>query len=254
MQKRFPLIFNTETKQIEELSSGDNLSLEGNSIVDAKDIIVTGNINTESIIINGNTLSTVAFSNDYNDLLNAPSQFSGSYRDLTQKPFIPTQTSDLLDIDSATPNNNDVLFFNEATGSFEPRPITLDLTANSLSDLDDVNFRTEVNGKFLKFYEGSWRASKVSPADLVSLNLIPISTFDNDAEFVSRNESVKYQEQLDEPEDPRPGDEWFDSFNKKFYKYLGGHWVLQDELFILVTGDNFEIRAENGDAFTWITE
>ena len=44
MADRFPLIANPSTRQIEELSSTDNLNLQGNNIVNVVDISASGNI------------------------------------------------------------------------------------------------------------------------------------------------------------------------------------------------------------------
>ena len=48
---------------------------------------------------------------------NKPSLFSGAYGDLTGKPFIPTNLSDLANVTGATPNNNDVLKWNGSNWS-----------------------------------------------------------------------------------------------------------------------------------------
>ena len=77
MSDRFPLIVNSETSQIEELSSGDNLNLSGNNIVNAEQITAQN--------FNGNLTGTATTSNS---LLNAaniitgtisPERLSGNY-------------------------------------------------------------------------------------------------------------------------------------------------------------------------------
>lgn len=118
MANRFPIVFNTGavgTSGLEEISQGDNLNLQGVSIVDAVNISATGtlqvnNIAASNITVNGNSLATVVFSGNYADLLNKPDLFSGDYNDLTNKPadiavswseitgkpIIPENTSDLV--------------------------------------------------------------------------------------------------------------------------------------------------------------
>ena len=48
---------------------------------------------------------------------NKPVLFSGAYGDLTGKPSIPTNLSDLANVTGATPNNNDVLKWNGSNWS-----------------------------------------------------------------------------------------------------------------------------------------
>lgn len=77
MSDRFPLIVNSETTQIEELSSGDNLNLSGNNIINAEnisaeifygDLIGTAtssiSLNNAANIITG-TISSERLSGDY---------------------------------------------------------------------------------------------------------------------------------------------------------------------------------------------
>jgi hypothetical protein len=91
MANRIPLVFDPTTSKIKELPSGDNLNLANSSIVDAINIGATGTLtaNTVSVTnlnVGGSAIAEVAKTNDYNDLDNLPSLFSGDYNDLTNKP------------------------------------------------------------------------------------------------------------------------------------------------------------------------
>tara|TARA_B110000503_G_C7169155_1_gene423436 strand:+ start:544 stop:2241 length:1698 start_codon:yes stop_codon:yes gene_type:complete len=92
MANRFPLVFDAgAAKSIQELPTGDNLNLSGSSIANAVNISATGTLtvptlNVTSINVNGSAIAAVASTNDYNDLTNKPSLFSGDYNDLTNKP------------------------------------------------------------------------------------------------------------------------------------------------------------------------
>lgn len=57
-----------------------------------------GHTHTKSAITDFPTLSTVATTGDYDDLLNKPTLFSGNYNDLTNKPTIPTVNNATLTI------------------------------------------------------------------------------------------------------------------------------------------------------------
>ena len=91
MANRIPLVFDTQNGKLQELPQGDNLNLQGSSVVDAINIGATGTISAETITVNtlnvsGSPIAAVATSNDYNDLTNLPNLFSGDYNDLSNKP------------------------------------------------------------------------------------------------------------------------------------------------------------------------
>ena len=91
MANRYPIIFNSSTDKFEELVSGDNLNLLGNSISDVINVNASGQVtavtlDVQNINIGGNAIGEVAKTNDYNDLDNLPNLFSGDYNDLTNKP------------------------------------------------------------------------------------------------------------------------------------------------------------------------
>lgn len=101
MANKFPLVFDTTGKSLQELPTGDNLNLAGSSILDVIDVTATGTltvntVSAQNINVAGSALAEVAKTNDYNDLSNKPTLFSGDYNDLTNKPT--SISSDWADI------------------------------------------------------------------------------------------------------------------------------------------------------------
>ena len=80
MANRFPLTINTVDKQIEELPSGTNLDLTGSSIVAVENITATGDVAVGTLTVAGQNITA---------------SFSGNYNDLSNKPTIPTNVSEL---------------------------------------------------------------------------------------------------------------------------------------------------------------
>ena len=78
-------------------SQTDTLLDDKADITDIPDVsdFITKNVNDLTYYTKSSDLSTVATTGDYDDLRNTPDLFSGSYIDLTDKPTIPTKTSDL---------------------------------------------------------------------------------------------------------------------------------------------------------------
>jgi len=156
MANRFPLVFDASTnKRIEELPSGDNLSLAGSSIVDAINITASGtlvvnSISANSVSVDGTTLSAVATSNDYNDLDNLPALFDGDYNNLSNKPVLAPDWNDITGkpviATKISQLTNDTNFVSNAQVSITTSQVT-DLadiaTSGSFNDLSDVpNFVT----------------------------------------------------------------------------------------------------------------
>lgn len=74
MANRFPLILDTsDGNKIKELPSGDNLNLEGSSIINVSEIQATNSISAPSILINGQELQPGSFV----DLADSPQSFEG---------------------------------------------------------------------------------------------------------------------------------------------------------------------------------
>lgn len=156
MANRLPLVFDAATnKRIEELPTGDNLSLVGNNIVDVIDITATGtltvpNLNVDNLNITGTETSAVAISGDYNDLINKPNLFSGDYNDLTNKPVLAPDWADITNkpvvASKLSQLVNDTNFVTNAQVAIQSTQVTdlaIVATTGSFTDLLNVpNFVT----------------------------------------------------------------------------------------------------------------
>ena len=75
MANRFPLILDTtDGNKIKELPDGDNLDLTNTSITSVNDVTSVGTIRTQELLVRGNTISPVNFS----DLVDTPATLAGS--------------------------------------------------------------------------------------------------------------------------------------------------------------------------------
>lgn len=151
MANKFPLVFDSTGKSLQELPTGDNLDLTGSSVLNAIDISGTGTltintVNAQNMSVGGTALSAVAISNDYNDLNNKPTLFSGDYNDLNNKPS--SISSDWADITNKpviasklSQLTNDTNFVSNAQINIIPTQVTglADIaTSGSFNDLSDV--------------------------------------------------------------------------------------------------------------------
>lgn len=75
MANRFPLILNKTTKQIEELSSDDDLEITGCKIIGATDAEFSGTVECTEILLNGESVVDL-ISGDWNTLDNKPTALS----------------------------------------------------------------------------------------------------------------------------------------------------------------------------------
>jgi hypothetical protein len=160
MANKFPLVFDTtDGNKIKELPSGDNLNLQGSSIVDVININASGTVqanalSVQAISVGGNNLASVAlsgnynalinkptiFSGDYNDLNNRPVIFSGSYTDLTNKPVIPTAISQLTNDAGYVTNVTAIVPVTNVVGLAE---VAVTNDYNDLDNVPDVITRSE---------------------------------------------------------------------------------------------------------------
>jgi hypothetical protein len=160
MANKFPLVFDTtDGNKIKELPSGDNLNLQGSSIVDVININASGTVqanalSVQSISVGGTSLASVAlsgnynalinrpniFSGDYNDLNNRPVIFSGSYTDLTNKPVIPTAISQLTNDAGYITNVTAIVPVANVTGL---ATVAVTNNYNDLSNKPDIITRSE---------------------------------------------------------------------------------------------------------------
>lgn len=207
MSDRFPLVLDTEENQIKELAFGENLDLLGSGIVNAQSIEVNGTINTTSIKVNNRSLKEVAFTNDYNDLVNTPTGFSGNYEDLTNKPTIAKNVRNLEDVENIEPNDGQALIWNSETLTFEPKNIVseVDLSAYDLNDLGNVAIVGTLTDRFLKFSAGAWRPSKVQWSE-VQNKPTNVSAFTNDAGYITSDDLSENNGELNSTDDLPEGD------------------------------------------------
>jgi len=194
MTDNVPLIFDTQDNRIKELPVGNNLDLTGSGIVNAASLDVSGSLTSSSltvnsITINSQSLSAVAFSNDYEDLVNTPTLFTGEYNDLTNKPNIPTLLNQLNDVDTEQPNEGDALIYDSLEGVYKPRSIInqTDLEQINIGDLNNVLITGVITDKFLKFKAGAWRPSRVQYAE-VQNTPTAVSAFANDLGYLTQED------------------------------------------------------------------
>jgi len=186
MTDNVPLIFDAQDNRIKELPVGNNLDLTGSGIVNAASLDVSGSLTVNSITINSQSLSTVAFSNNYEDLDNTPTGFTGDYNDLTNKPTIPGILKNLSDVSGDDPVGGDALVYDALEGLYRPQSIInqTDLDALTLGALNNVIIVGNVTDRFLKFSAGAWRPSKVQYAE-VQNKPTNVSFFANDAGYIT---------------------------------------------------------------------
>ena len=191
MSDRFPLILDSTDNRIKEIPLGDNLDLQGCSVINANSLSA-GTISVNSITVNQQTLGTVAFSNDYQDLDNTPPGFSKNYYDLNNLPTIPTSTRELDDVEDLEPNTNQALIYNGA--KYEPGNVVteIDLSQFTIGELSNVVTVGTITNKFLKYTAGAWRPSRVQYAELQD-KPTNVSFFANDAGYITADDIQEIQ-------------------------------------------------------------
>ena len=138
MANRFPLIIDTTDNKIKELPSGDSLDIENGGIRNASFI------EANQLILNG--VVTTPFNGNYADLTNKPTipadvseltdstniHFSGDYNDLTNKPTLGNQVDfdDVLNKPTTLSGYGITDAFDGAYGSLTGAP-TLSAVATS---------------------------------------------------------------------------------------------------------------------------
>ena len=150
MANRFPLVIDTDDgNRIKELPLGDNLNLEGSSIVNAT------NLNVQTITLNGSSLNN--FSGSFADITGKPTTlsgygivdaFDGTWASLSGKPTVPSNIQDLANVESGTPADNQVLKYNATSGIFEFADTNVTLSLGQLTDTVVVNEQT---GQVIKY-------------------------------------------------------------------------------------------------------
>lgn len=190
MTDRFPLIIDTSGSEnkIKELPQGDNLNLQGNNIVNAQTVTVDS-LETGILTVNGSSLKSIAFTGDYDDLLNTPTLFDKDYNSLDNLPFIPSSLQDLNNVDFDQPSDRQTLVWSQSQMRFvfEDKVTEIDIANYKLQDLGDVSFSSPVTNKFIKFYSGGWRESFVDYTEIIN-KPTNVSDFVNDAEYITKTE------------------------------------------------------------------
>ena len=128
-------------------------------------------------------LSSVALSNDYDDLSNKPTLFSGNYNDLSNKPSIPTKTSDLTNNSGFIDNTvNDLTNYTKTsslstvatTGNYNDlsnKPTIPDVSNFITKDVNDLTYYTKSSDLSTVATSGSYN-------DLTNTPTIPdVSSF-----------------------------------------------------------------------------
>jgi hypothetical protein len=192
MADKFPLIFDVDNNKIAELSNGDNLDLQGNSVVNAvalnSNSIHTGSVDTIDLTVNGQQLAPIAFSGSYFDIPDRPSVFDGNYNALYNKPQIPNVIGDLGDVQGGTPPDGTFLVYKAAENRYTwTDVIPVSLENYDLNDLNDVVAINTSENSFLKYFSGAWRESNITWTD-VKNKPTNISYFNNDEEYISKTE------------------------------------------------------------------
>ena len=207
MTNRFPLILDEATGRLKELPVGDSLDLTGSGIIAAASLEVNGEANIDKLTIGTQTidpsgtagasnnapLATVAFTGDFNDLVNLPnSGFSGSYNDLSDTPVIPTVTKELNDISLDNPENNQALIWNSVANEYQPKDVvlSLDLSTKSIRDLFDVAYTLAPNSNsVLKYFADAWRPSKIQYSEIQGTPT-GVSAFTNDVGYLTSTSDI----------------------------------------------------------------
>jgi len=149
MANRVPLVLDRTERQIEELPNGDSLDLTGNSIIGVGDITASGTVDATAITVNGQSLPTITFSGDYNDL--------------TNKPTIPNQVSELA---------NDVGYI---TTQAAPQTLGLVGSTLSISAGNSISIASIVPDNISAFANDSGYLTDISSESLFNLNDVELS-------------------------------------------------------------------------------
>jgi len=173
MATRYPLIIDsTDDNKIKEIPSGDDLNLSGNNIVNVIDITASGtvtanslSVDTNNFTIAGQTLDSVAFTGNYNDLDGLPVLFSGNYADLQNKPTLKNTTLDLDDVSGVFPLNQQILVYDANLGYYQPQNLP-SFATTLLSDLQNVSFSFLAPNDVLKYNGNFWTNSRVDFSEI----------------------------------------------------------------------------------------
>lgn len=132
MANRFPIIYNPNANQLQEMASGDNLDLSGNNIINLVGIAVT-NINVVGVVTATRFVSTQTTGT-------APFTVSSTTK-------VTNLNADLLDgYNTASTNTASTVVIRDGSGNFNAGTITASLTGNvdaTTVDTDNLNIGTQ---------------------------------------------------------------------------------------------------------------
>jgi len=160
----------------------------------------------ESAKANRSELASVAFSGNYNSLNNLPELFSGAYADLTGKPSIPSDISQLTD-------TTGIIGSSDFSGDYEDL-INKPTIPTSTSQLtNDSGFLTSV----------AWTGISGKPTFATVATSGDYNDLINKPTSFGGNTSVSVSD--DPPESAVEGDLWFESDSGKLKINYSGVWV-----------------------------
>jgi hypothetical protein len=123
MSDRFPLIFNSNTNQIQELSENDNLDLSSNGIIGVTSITASGIITATSFYGDGSNLTGVSAGSTVSD------------DTATNESFYPLFTQQTSGTVTASKISTTKLSYNPSTGT---------LNATELNATSDINLKENI--------------------------------------------------------------------------------------------------------------
>jgi hypothetical protein len=155
-------IANGNTVDLSTLAGGSSVS----TIDDLSDVTVTGTSDGQFLVYNNTSgewenQSINFFDGDYTNLTNKPTLFSGSYNDLTDQPTIPANLGDLGDVYVPSPQDKQVLQWDNNNNWWKPLHV-------SLVDLADVNISGAIADRRFIRYNASSNKFEVSKLEVLS--------------------------------------------------------------------------------------
>lgn len=147
MSDRFPLIFNSSTNQIQELSENDNLDLTSSGIVGVTSVSASGNITASAFYGDGSNLSGVSAGSTVAD---------DTSTDATYYPLFTQQTTGTI---TASNVSTTKLTFNPSSGTLNATELNATSDENLKENITSIDNPIELV-KQLNGVEFDWKESK----------------------------------------------------------------------------------------------
>lgn len=174
MANRFPIIYNPNANQLQELSSGDNLDLSGNSIINLVGVAVT-NINVVGVVTATTFVSTQTTGT-------APFTVSSTTK-------VTNLNADLLDgYSTASTNTANTVVIRDGSGNFSAGTITATLSGNvdaTTVDTDNLNIGTQS--------VSTTTSTSVSTTAATTIDSFAVATYRSARVQVQITQSTNYQ-------------------------------------------------------------